>query len=177
MNAMRPVRIVALALVAMAMAASSAEGREFDPLQEVWEYLSGRIILDTEDGVRMFEYCPDNTCDIFQGPEADDSRTILDFVFLYYVFVKSYNYPWMEEFRSGQDPDDVWRVLDRYSSGCRHGKGFVRCALISIADQGRIRVGFARYDEMTRHEALHDLSEVLDRALIPAMVEQYDVAR
>lgn len=176
MRACGPRRLAVIFVTAICLS-GPARSSEFDPLSEVWKYLGGQITLDTHDGQRRIEYCPDNTCDIFFNPENREIGQIQDFVFLYYNFVHSYNYPWMEKFRENQTPDNVRRVLERHSAGCALGDGFSRCVLVSLANKGQISIGFARYDEGARHESESDLQATLDRALIPSMVQRYDVAR
>lgn len=162
-----------LAVLAAILAAAPAESSEFDALSELSKYLGGSISIEVKDGMTRLSYCPDNTCDIFTRPADGDVDTLIEFTYLYYVFVLSYYYDEVEAFRENQQVAQVRRLLEENATGCEQGMDDIPCVLLSMAETGKIGLLFYRFDEGYGAESPSSIRSSVDQHLIQSMVLRY----
>ena len=164
-------RIIAvIAVIVAAFAAEPARSQEFNIFAELSRYFRGDITLEVKNGATRLKYCPDTTCDIFWTPVDENVNDLVDFVYLYYMFVDSYDGPEMERFRDNQGTAVVRRLLDRHTSACLPGQDYVHCVLLSLAERSRIALAGNLLDERSGSEWETDLESKIDGNLIPFMV-------
>ena len=167
----RPSRIIAvITVIAAAFAAEPARSLEINTFAELSRYFRGDITLEVKNGATRLKYCPNITCDIFWHPADENVNDLVDFVYLYYMFVDSYDGPEMERFREIQGTTVVRLLLDRHTSGCLPGQDYVHCVLLSLAEKSRIALAGNLLDEGSENEWESDLESKIDGNLIPFMV-------
>lgn len=164
---------IVLAVFAVILTAAPAKSSEFDALSELSKYLGGSISIEVKDGMTRLSYCPDNTCDIFTRPAHRDVDTLIEFTYLYYVFVLSYYYPEVEAFRENQPVDQVRRLLERHATGCEQAVEYVRCVILSMAETYEIGLKGYRIDEGSGSEWPSNMRSKVGQHLIQSMVRRY----
>lgn len=165
--------LMVLAAFAVIFGAGPARSSEFDVLSELAKYLGGSLSIDVKDGMTRLSYCPDNTCDIFTRPAERDVETLIEFTYLYYVFVLSYYYEEVEAFRENQQPDQVRRLLEEHAAGCEQAVEYVPCVLLSMAENSEIGLKGYRFDEGSGSEWPSNMRSKVDQHLIQSMVSRY----
>jgi hypothetical protein len=118
---------------------------------ELTSALGDAVRVSTKGGSTTVEYCPDNTCEVFELFGASASLPIQDFAFVYLFGISEYVY--LEPFQSNDSSPAIWAVLSRYRSDCSQQSARVsaRCVASLLAKRHAIRASFVRYDEGERN--------------------------
>ena len=121
-------------------------------------------VYKVEEAAKVIEYCPDNTCDIFQASQEIPIIDLKEFAALYFFYVSGYVYlekPIFEEipFRK-MHKAYVGSVIKKHNDKCTGAElEAVSCILKSLANKWSIRSRFVRYDEGEKHVMTRNISE------------------
>jgi hypothetical protein len=118
---------------------------------ELTSALGDAVRVSSNGGSTAVEYCPDNTCEVFELSGASASLPIQDFALVYLFGISEYVY--LEPFQSNDSSPAIRAVLARYQSDCPHQSARVsaRCVASLLAKRHAIRASFVRYDEGERN--------------------------
>lgn len=140
----------------------------FDPLRQITTGFPKSIELKNKG--KLLEFCPDNTCDGFITQESVPLPTLRDFAYLYIYFFSDYTY--LEDWRATDGArNTAERVLSKPEyRNCKKdtSRESARCILLDLAQNGKIKLIFVRYDENQRNVVPRNLAgEIADKASSP----------
>ena len=118
---------------------------------ELTSALGDAVRVSTKGGSTTVEYCPDNTCEVFELSGASASLPIQDFAFVYLFGISEYVY--LKPFQSNDSSPAIRAVLARYQSNCPQPSARVAagCVVSLLAKRHAIQARFVRYDEGERN--------------------------
>jgi hypothetical protein len=109
----------------------------------------------------IIEFCPDNTCDMFEANKQILPETFVDFVYIYLYFFSDYYV--LDEWRtSAEEILMVGNILKRPSySLCKKSTPgeTASCLLRYLSQKNKIRLYSIRYDEGTRNVVRLDVQK------------------
>jgi hypothetical protein len=108
-------------------------------------------------------YCPDNTCQAFDGKRGAKATDVTDFALLYLWGVSRYAY--LDSWQKGAPPAALVSVLARHGSSCpsQTGRLQLACTLRALGQAARITVSEVTYDEGAQTDVKVNIEEQLRR--------------
>jgi hypothetical protein len=108
------------------------------------DYSPGSANVVAKAGGVRYEYCPDNTCELFESAKCGEGP-LDDFALMYLYAVSGYTY--LERFKTDARPI-VEKIMGRYQECRSAGKDArISCLLAHIAGKCSVRIYFRRFFE------------------------------
>ena len=151
--------------------AYSANQEEVDALQKLHTEFKENIRAPGKSKY-SFEFCPDNTCDLFVTKKIVPSKSFGDFIYLYLYFFSDYYF--LSEWRAKQDVTSMMKTIlsnrkyDRCHSSEDREKA--RCVVRYLSRSNRIKLYSVRYDEHRKsvlRKSIHKRSSRENNGLSP----------
>ncbi len=149
--------VVLWLLLSFGMAMANAESSATLQLQERFP---DSVKFQTDKRLSM-EFCPDNTCDLFETKRSTSVEALSDFAFLYLYFFSDYFV--LVDWRAEDAARNTASVLlKKYSADkCANSSEMViaQCLLRDWAKRSEIRLYWVRHDEKGRHLQARSIRE------------------
>lgn len=144
-------------------AVDAANLEEDDPLQKLYIEFKGNIRTPGESKY-SFEFCPDNTCDLFVRKNTIPSSSFGDFIYLYLYFFSDYYF--LSDWRAKQEVTETMKSIlnKRKYDGCHTpaDKEKARCIGRYLSKNNRIKLYSIRYDENSKSVLQKNLQKIVN---------------
>lgn len=136
-----------------------------DSAELLTQMLGDVISVRVQSTGAVVEFCPDNTCEVFQSLGKQNKSPVAHFAYLYLYYVSDYAV--LSEVRKSPEAkraaERLLSQIGKHACASSSQIETIKCVLRHLAKQHSISLTFVRYDEQVRSAGPMDLEPELSR--------------